>query len=82
MRKLSFAAAVTVLAPVVVAFSIVHTRPSVPQEAPYARRFFVVDGADFRGVTPVEFAEMRSSCLRIERKRYPVERVDVNLCNI
>jgi hypothetical protein len=37
--------------------------------------YFLINGPDFRQVSASEFAHMRDSCMRIERKNYPIDHV-------
>jgi hypothetical protein len=37
--------------------------------------YFLINGPDFRQVSATEFTHMRDSCMRIERKNYPIDHV-------
>ncbi|HTJ26334.1 MAG TPA: hypothetical protein VMA36_09215 [Candidatus Limnocylindria bacterium] len=37
--------------------------------------YFLINGPDFRQVSASEFAHMRESCMRVERKSYPDDNV-------
>ena len=37
--------------------------------------YFLINGPDFRQVSAGEFAHMRDSCMRVERKSYPDDHV-------
>jgi hypothetical protein len=48
---------------------------TVPACAQDQTMYFLINGPDFRQVSEGEFDQMRSSCMRIERKSYPDDHV-------
>lgn len=65
---------------ILTAFAIAAISERTPDDA-FAERYFAVDGPEYTVVTVAQFRRLEPTCERVERKRYPAERLIVNICD-